>query len=1759
MLIALGRPAEAQVQPRFEAITAGAITFTGNTLGLDTQSNSDAPGTQGSIGTFITTDTGLRDNSNWPSGTTEDFRQNRSEADLRLPAGARVLHAELVWGGSWADDSGDENVGANLQDPVQFTTPAGTQSVAPDPTFLVADPDVRTSGDCPGNEGCFYVRSADVTALVQASGAGRYAVGGVPGTQSTGGGSLKVAGWTLAVAYEDFNQPFRNLTLFRGLARQGAPPAQVSGFCTPPSGPPAGRLAVSVIEGDADLTGDEMRFGPTASLTSANRLSGPRNPATNFFASQITDDEGNLDTTGTFGERNHDPGDPSSGARQGWDIVNVDVSSQLTNEETSAFVQGTTNGDKFIITTLGVQIDVGAPRFATEVKTVTPAVAQVGGTLTYTIDLVNQGTADANDVVFFDTPPPGTTFAGNFMLDGAPVAGADPVTGVPIGTIAVGATRTVQFDVTVDTVPAAPADAIYANSASWTFTFVSCAGQAPQPGTTVTNAVTSPIARIGAAKAVIPASLAAGEHALFVVTLRNTGTAPATGVTLTDPLPAGVTYVPGTTRLNTLTVPDVAGAMPFAAGAPVNSPGDPAGQIDPGRFAVVSFLVAADPSAQGTITNIATIDPDGPGGEIPPFEITDPLEVISEADLQIAKSGTPSKITVPPGGMVTYELTVTNNGPSNVASATVTDSFPPGLTCVPAAPCATGFPCALGPLDVGASQTIMITCSVPGTYAGPDPISNTATVAGPPTVPDPNPDNNTSSSQTAIAIPASDLGVTKTDGRIIAVPGTRVTYTIVVTNAGPDPAIDAQVADTFPPGLTNPTWTCTATAGSSCPGSGSGPINETVTILNGGILTFTVIGDIPPDAGVGTLFNTVTVTPPAGSADPNGGNNVATDRDALRPEADLSLTKTGPATAVPGESVTYELTVTNNGPSDAVNVRLFDPDHSSMECPDLVGCNLGTIPAGESRTITVVVDVPLDVPVPGEITNVALVDSGTFDPDGSNNVDGNTATLTPMADLEITKSGFETVVAGTTVGYRITVTNRGPSIATNVQVSDPSPPGLTFVSNAEACTTPFPCTLGMIPPGESRTIVSTYEVPPDYAGPDPVVNTASVTSPTPDPDPGDNTVTTPSAVVREADIAVEKTADPRTVSAGGTVTYSITATNRGPSDATGVVVSDVLPAEVTLTSATPSQGSYDASTGTWTVGDLALGASATLTITATVNVQGQLRNTATKTGGNEFDPDTSNDSAGTVLNAIVADVGIDIVAGSEIAQVGEGVNFTITVVNRGPDPATSVVAHLGTITGATFVSAEFPAGTSFNSTDFTWVIGNLAVGQSVVLTGVFDVTQESPLIEVFRTHTELDPNPANDRDFVLLNPLGDAADIQVSKSASNEMPQVGERVSFTVTVRNNGPSPATTVVVQDPVPPGLTFVSATPSQGTFDPATGRWEVGPLGVNVSETLALMMDVAQPGTWVNTATSGGGDQPDPNPNNNTGTATLVVPPAPAADLSMVKTAAPATVAVGEQITWTLTVANAGPETAPGVMVTDIVPLQVSLVSATPSQGTCSPMGGQLICNLGDLPAGATATVTIVATRTAPDAFLNTASVSGGVIDPNTGNNTSTVQTGPAGEQDCGNCIDDDGDGLVDAEDPDCCADPQTLMITKTRRMRARLQIKGRLAAGAFAGIDPRQADVQLVLRDAQGAVACCAVPPDQWRKVLGRVYWFRDRQNECPPLKSLCLIVPKRDPTRTVVNTSPQTPSPLDITLSTGNQCVRGQSSSRPRARGKAVSR
>jgi uncharacterized repeat protein (TIGR01451 family) len=379
---------------------------------------------------------------------------------------------------------------------------------------------------------------------------------------------------------------------------------------------------------------------------------------------------------------------------------------------------------------------------------------------------------------------------------------------------------------------------------------------------------------------------------------------------------------------------------------------------------------------------------------------------------------------------------------------------------------------------------------------------------------------------------AADLAITKTDGVTTAVPGGAVTYTITASNAGPNPVPAATVADTFLASLTC-TWTCVGAGGGTCTAAGSGTINDTVNLPVGGSATYTASCTIAPGA-TGTLSNTATVTAPAGFTDPDAANNSATDSDTLTPQANLAITKTdGVTSAVPGGTVTYTITASNAGPSAAPAATVADTFPASLTCTwTCVGAGGGTCTASGSGNISNTVNLPaggsatytasctIAPGATGTLSNTATVaaPAGVTDPSPANNAATDTDTLAASADLAISKIDTpDPVVAGENVAYTITVTNGGPSAAASVTLSDALPAGTTFVSLSApggwSCTTPpvgangaISCAIASLAPG-SGMFTLTAAIAPITAPGTAVTNSATVSSSTADPDPGNNSAT----------------------------------------------------------------------------------------------------------------------------------------------------------------------------------------------------------------------------------------------------------------------------------------------------------------------------------------------------------------------------------------------------------------------------------------------------------------------------------------------------------------------------------------------------------------------------------------------------------------------------------------------------------------------------
>jgi large repetitive protein len=635
-------------------------------------------------------------------------------------------------------------------------------------------------------------------------------------------------------------------------------------------------------------------------------------------------------------------------------------------------------------------------------------------------------------------------------------------------------------------------------------------------------------------------------------------------------------------------------------------------------------------------------------------------------------------------------------------------------------------------------------------------------------------------------------------------------------------------------------------------------------------------------------------------------------------------------------------------------------------------------------------------------------------------------------DLALTKGVDEAApTVNSNVTFTITVSNPadGPQ-ATGVQVTDLLPAGLAFVSsNPEVGTyneTSGIWSIGAIESGDDVTL----EIVATVTSGDPINNTATISAVDQgDPDTNNNTDATAIDAVPTADLSLTKDVDNASPALNSNVTFTITLTNSGPDEATGVQVLDQLPAGLTFVSATPSVGSYNETTGVWDVGTVINGATPTLAIVATVTSGSAISNIAQVSASDVADNDSTpnNNEAGEddqdsvtvdAFEPASADLSLDKQASTLTPNLGQQVTFTLTLANSGPDEATGVQVTDLLPAGLAFVSSNPSVGT-YNGTTGVWDVGSVASGASPTLEIVATVTSTAAIVndaEVTASGTadpDSTPNDGQGDDFASVTiDAPPAADLSVTVTADDTTPDANQQVTFTIVVTNGGPDQATGVVVTDLLPAGLTYVSDTPSAGTYDETTGVWTVGTIDNGDSETLTIVVTVTGTLPILNSAevTAVNEFDPDSTPNDGQGddfdSETLAAPPS--ADLSLDKQASTLTPNLGQQVTFTLTLTNSGPDAATAVQVTDQLPAGLTFVSATPSSGTYNSTTG--VWDVGTVNSGAAPTLEIVAMVTSTAAIVNNAEVTAsGVADPDSTPNdgqgddfdTVTIDAPPAAD--------------------------------------------------------------------------------------------------------------------------------------------------------------
>lgn len=452
-------------------------------------------------------------------------------------------------------------------------------------------------------------------------------------------------------------------------------------------------------------------------------------------------------------------------------------------------------------------------------------------------------------------------------------------------------------------------------------------------------------------------------------------------------------------------------------------------------------------------------------------------------------------------------------------------------------------------------------------------------------------------------------------------------------------------------------------------------------------------------------------------------------------------------------------------------------------------------------------------------------------------------------------------------------------------------------------------------------------------------------------------------VTKKADLAILKTVCDCNTNVGQNIHFYLSVTNNGPNNATGVVVSDNLPNQVTFLSATPPSGvTVVGNLLTWNIGNLNVGDIVTLDVLVRIDQAGEFSNTANVTG-NEQDPNLSNNQDTVTVNSQqpTADLSISKTANNLIYNIGETVTFNVIVTNDGPDAATGVTVSDNFPSGLININIGNPSQGTFTFVGglLTWNVGNLAPEGSANIEITAIVNQTGFIINTANvTASTYDPNPNNNNSTVTINGQP-VADLGINKEVNNNNPTLGQNVSFTFTVYNNGPSTANNIKVVDNWPIGLgtpTLNSISAGTWSFTPLVGdplysgiiSWNITSLLSGVSAQLVLNATANQPGQINNTA-SVTGDEYDPIITNNQALVSLNVdePYVPVASLALQKVADITMPHVGDVVTFTIFISNNGPDTAFNVVVDDVIPSELNYVlgSAVPSIGSISFSGGVL----------------------------------------------------------------------------------------------------------------------------------------------------------------------------------------------------------------------
>ena len=742
--------------------------------------------------------------------------------------------------------------------------------------------------------------------------------------------------------------------------------------------------------------------------------------------------------------------------------------------------------------------------------------------------------------------------------------------------------------------------------------------------------------------------------------------------------------------------------------------------------------------------------------------------------------------------------------------------------------------------------------------------------------------------------------------------------------------------------------------------------------------------------------------------------------------------------------------------------------------PATITCTVPALAAAGNAGDTVNQNVTIKTTVQGNVTLTATVPT-VGDADPANNVANQLTTVNAGADIALALTGPVTAQSGSTVTYVYTATNHGPDPASNVTLTIPAPTGLANIVTPPGCSVSgsnYVCTIaGPIAVGAAATVNFTGQI--IAAAGSTITPSGSTSGGAPaDPIASNNTATFNTTVTAGSDLRIGKSRSPSVnpMVTGTAFNFVLAPTYTGSVPNT-LTVTDTLPSNYTIGAITSPQNGWTCSVsgqtvtctkpaGTTAGSNVFLG-NISIPVTATTAGNGVV-NTATIAGPAGLDPNTGNNSGSDPAVTIV-DPTVDLRANKSgpsnpaLVVVGNNYAYNISTSNVGTAP------FFGTAT----MTDNLPAGLTVNSYGLNgWTCSPAApvVGPNTITCtrpytagAPLAVNGTTPVVTLNTTATATgsiansmtvsspdaniaDTNPGNDTTTYTVTGVAGAssADIRVVKTAAPATVVVGDVLTYTLEIVNAGPDTSLNVVVDDALaslinsnagPTGSGFIGATITAGNAtggactDTASGATQrnlnctftanpVCTAGVDCPKILIQVRPGGNATTSrTNTANALSQTTADPNLNNNTGSVTTAT--TAKADVTVTKSATLASVAAGQNLTYTIAAINRPVgltlSAADNVTITDTLPSDVVFVSASPSTGSCTTMpaagsttsaaNNQLVCNLGTVNNNAQQTVTVVVrprTETRNTTLINNVAVATSTPETDGTNNTASVST-------------------------------------------------------------------------------------------------------------------------------------------------------------------